>query len=93
MHSALFVAAEPIGASPLIQLHWKRFLEAAEHETKNTNGAQRLAGNVWLLDMLHGLSALVALGEAASSHQFAYKVMFMEEPPVWAESAPRPEEP
>ena len=85
MHSILFVA-KPDRGSPF----WQPFLENVSPKLERLTGIERLAENVWLLDLTVSMEALGLLIYQAHALGIQYRVLPFAEAPRWLPAATYP---
>jgi hypothetical protein len=88
MHSALFVAVDPTDRTKV--QNWRGFLSYADSHTDPTKGAERLAENVWLLNLQVSLAPLGELIACAEAQTISYRILPFERAPEWLPVVPDP---
>jgi hypothetical protein len=82
MHSMLFVAVIPEDRWEYTQ-QWKAFEGYIEGKLAPLPGIERLAENVWLLDLTASMASLGYLVTGAEGHAIAYRTLPFDAAPVF----------
>lgn len=88
MHSALFVAVIPVDRWQ--QDAWKAFVGQTEAQLKPYQGIERLAENVWLLDLTASVTPLGFLIAGAEGLGIAYRTLPFDAEPQWLPGGQNP---
>lgn len=78
MHSALFVTE-----IPKERQDWGDFLASVDAKLKKEKGVQRLAENIWLLDVTQSVASLGWLISYAEARGIAYGILPFDDAPRW----------
>jgi len=90
MHSAMFVA--DIGEDQhRINEPWKAFCAHLEVKIKPNQGVERLAENVWLLDLTVSMAPLGYLIAGAENLGISYRTLPFDAAPQWLPDGQNPE--
>jgi hypothetical protein len=89
MHSMLFVVAVPTDNTTMSQ-SWQMYRGFIGYATNNLepfSGVERLAENVWLVNMRIDPLPLALLGSAAHQHGIGFRLLPFAEAPQWLPDA------
>jgi hypothetical protein len=81
-HSVLLYVEEPTYNTDET-LNWKPFREKVGIITRSFVGTETLGENCWLIPLRNDLGNFASLVYEAQFHKLRYRVLFLEEEPVW----------